>query len=102
MHDDQAALDYKPYFSEIIKKLIIILGPDITFSKLLTIPEITVTNDGIVSEIIENKDTVIKKFKDTFSELSPGLVKTILEPSLSTMGHQSYSTQASGVPGISV
>lgn len=95
--------DYKPFLSDVIKQLFVVIGSDVTLLKLKSIPELTITPDGNVTEITGNTENIIKKFKEVFSELSPGLVKTVIEPALLKTQHAEISFTPSGsgtLPGL--
>lgn len=74
--------DYKKLLTEVIKKQIIILGPDITLVKARNVPGLTVADDGTVTQLNGNPQELIQKLIDQFMELSGMIVKKTMEPLL--------------------
>ena len=68
---------YKELLTEIIKKQIVILGPDIAVLKARNIKEISVENDGAVTAIGDPQQ-VLKKLIDEYVSLSGLIVKNIV------------------------
>ena len=69
---------YKELLTEIIKKQIVILGPDIAVLKARNIKEISVENDGAVTAIDGYPQQVLKKLIDEYVSLSGLIVKNIV------------------------
>ncbi len=69
---------YKILITEIIKKQIVILGPDISVLKARNIKELTVENDGTVSAINGDPQQVLQKLIDEYVSLSGLIVKNIV------------------------
>ncbi|KKS96307.1 MAG: hypothetical protein A2W71_01840 [Candidatus Nealsonbacteria bacterium RIFCSPLOWO2_02_39_8] len=69
---------YKELLTEIIKKQIVILGPDIAVLKARNIKEISVENDGAVTAIDGDPQQVLKKLIDEYVSLSGLIVKNIV------------------------
>lgn len=74
--------DYKQLLTDVIKKQIVILGPDITLSKARNVKGLTVGNDGTVTEVSGNPQEVIQSLIDQFVQLSGLIVKKTMEPLL--------------------
>lgn len=77
------AQDYKKLLSDALQKQMLILGPQITLLKAHTIPGLSFTNDGQVTEISEDPQKVVTQFLEEFRELSVPLVKKSMKPLLS-------------------
>lgn len=75
--------DYKQLLSEVIKKQIVILGPDITLSKARNVKGLTVANDGTVTSVEGKPQEVTQALIDQFVQLSGLIVKKTMEPLLS-------------------
>lgn len=75
--------DYKQLLTEVIKKQIVILGPDITLSKARNVKGLTVADDGTVTAVEGNPQEVIQSLIDQFVQLSGLIVKKTMEPLLS-------------------
>lgn len=69
---------YKVLFTEIIKKQIVILGPDISVLKARNIKELTVENDGTVTVVSGDPQQVLQKLIDEYVSLSGLIVKNIV------------------------
>ena len=70
--------DYKQMLTEIIKKQIVILGPEIAVLKARSVSGLVVENDGRVSEVGENPQATLQKLVDQYVELSGQIVKNAL------------------------
>jgi len=75
MNDPQEYLDLA---TEIVKKQSIILGPDIAVLKAKSIEGIVISDDGVVTDISGDRDTVIQNLVDAFVALSGQIVKSAL------------------------
>jgi hypothetical protein len=75
--------DYKKVLTEVIKKQIIILGPDITLAKARNVHGLTISNDGTVTDIQGHPQELIQSLIDQFVQLSGLIVKKTMEPLLS-------------------
>lgn len=69
---------YKILLTEIIKKQIIILGPDISVLKARNIKELTIEDDGTVTEINGDPQQILQKLIDEYVSLSGLIVKNIV------------------------
>ncbi|RJQ36513.1 hypothetical protein C4559_05100 [Candidatus Microgenomates bacterium] len=76
--------DYKKLLTEVIKKQIIILGPDITLTKARNVAGLTIADDGSVLEITGDPQVLTQKLIEQFTELSGLIVKKTMEPLLSS------------------
>jgi len=74
--------DYKQLLSEVIKKQIVILGPDITLLKARNVPGLVVADDGTVTDISGDSQQITQKLVDQFVQLSGEIVKKTMEPLL--------------------
>lgn len=75
--------DYKQLLTEVIKKQIVILGPDITLSKARNVKGLTVADDGTVTNVEGAPQEVTQALIDQFVQLSGLIVKKTMEPLLS-------------------
>ncbi len=75
--------DYKQLLTEVIKKQIVILGPDITLSKARNVKGLVVANDGTVTAYTGEPQAVTQALIDQFVQLSGLIVKQTMEPLLS-------------------
>ena len=75
--------DYKKVLTEVIKKQMIILGPDITLAKARNVHGLTIANDGTVTDIQGHPQELIQALIDQFVQLSGLIVKKTMEPLLS-------------------
>lgn len=78
----QSAQDYKNLLTEVIKKQIVILGPDITLSKARNVKGLTVQDDGTVTDVVGSPQEVTQALIDQFVQLSGLIVKKTMEPLL--------------------
>lgn len=67
-----------PLISEVIKKQIVILGPDIAILKARTIPGLKVEEDGSVKDYSGDPKEVVKSLVNIYVELSGMIVKSAL------------------------
>ncbi len=67
--------DYKSMLSDIIKKQIVILGPEIAVLKARNISGITVSDDGVVTEISGSEQAVLQRLIDAYVSLSGEIVR---------------------------
>lgn len=74
--------EYQKLLSEVIKKQIIILGPDITLAKARAVAGLTVSDDGTVTHITGDPKTALQQLIDEFVGLSGLIVKKTMEPLL--------------------
>lgn len=69
MQPNQEA-DYKKLLTDVIKKQILILGPDITLLKARNVEGLGVSEDGTVEIIDGNPREIIQNLADQFVQLS--------------------------------
>lgn len=74
--------DHKQLLTDVIKKQIIVLGPDITLAKARNVQGLTVSDDGTVTNISGDPREVTQKLIEQFMELSGLIVKKTMEPLL--------------------
>jgi hypothetical protein len=67
--------DYKQILTEIIKKQIIILGPQIAVLKARNVAGLKVADDGTVSNVDGPEQVVLQKLIDEYVALSGEIVK---------------------------
>jgi len=67
--------DYKQMLTEIIKKQIVILGPQIALLKARGVPGLKVSDDGTVTDVNAPEQTVLQKLIDEYVALSGEIVK---------------------------
>lgn len=67
--------DYKSMLSDIIKKQIVILGPQIAVLKARSVEGINVSDDGTVTEISGSEQQVLQRLIDEYVSLSGEIVK---------------------------
>ena len=69
---------YMALISEIIAKQAVILGPDMAVMKARSVKELTIGDDGKVTEITGDKKEVLQKLVNEYVELSGMIVKNAL------------------------
>jgi len=74
--------DHQKLLTEVIKKQIVILGPDITLAKARNVAGLIVADDGTVIAINGDPQQLTQKLVDQFMELSGLIVKKTMEPLL--------------------
>ena len=74
---------YKSLLTQIIKKQIIILGPDISLVKARNVAGLLVASDGSVTEIKGDPQQALQALIDQYVSLSGLIVKKTMEPLLS-------------------
>ncbi len=72
---DTSNADYKEVLTEIIKKQIVILGPQIAVLKARNVQGLAVSDDGVVTSISGNEQEVLQKVIDQYVSLSGEIVK---------------------------
>ncbi len=88
--------DYKQLLTDVIKKQIIILGPDITLSKSRNVKGLTVSDDGTVTDVTGSAEEVTQALVDQFVQLSGLIVKKTMEPLLA-LSHMAAPTVAAPI-----
>jgi len=78
----QSDAEYKQLLTDVIKKQIVILGPDITLIKARNVAGLTVDNDGNVTAISGEPQQITQALIDQFVQLSGLIVKKTMEPLL--------------------
>lgn len=74
--------DHKKLLTDVIKKQIVILGPDITLAKARNVKGLTIADDGTVTELTGDHQEITQQLIDQFMELSGLIVKKTMEPLL--------------------
>ncbi len=72
-------MDFKKELSELIKKQIVILGPDTVMAKVKNVSGLEVSSDGEVTKLEGDPKVVLEKLIDEFLELSNLIVKRTME-----------------------
>lgn len=75
--------DYKKLLTDVIKKQIVILGPQITLAKARNVKGLTITDDGTVTDMQGSPQELIQLLIDQFVQLSGLIVRKTMEPLLS-------------------
>lgn len=91
--------DYKQLLTDVIKKQIVILGPDITLSKARNVKGLTIADDGTVTNVEGSPQEIIQALIDQFVQLSGLIVKKTMEPLL--MATQQISDGTTPSPATS-
>lgn len=98
--DSMSSQDYQKLFTDVIKKQIILLGPDITLAKARNVKGLMVSDDGTVTAINGNPQEMIQALIDQFVQLSGLIVKKTMEPLLSAKaGVVIPASQATAIAG---
>lgn len=79
----QPEQDYKKLLTDVIKKQIVILGPQITLAKARNVKGLTIADDGTVTDMQGPPQELIQLLIDQFVQLSGLIVKKTMEPLLS-------------------
>lgn len=82
-NNQPAGGDYKKLLTDVIKKQIVILGPQITLAKARNVKGLTVSDDGTVTDMQGPPQELIQALIDQFVQLSGLIVKKTMEPLLS-------------------
>lgn len=85
--------DYKQLFSQLIKKQMLVLGPDITLAKVRNVIGLTADVNGDVQKIDGDPQALLQSLINQFVELSGLIVKKTME---------SILTSYPGMAGIAV
>lgn len=78
----QSYTEYQQLLTEVIKKQIVILGPDITLIKARNVPGLVVDDTGTVTQITGEPQQITQSLIDQFVQLSGLIVKKTMEPLL--------------------
>ncbi|MBI2034410.1 MAG: hypothetical protein HYT11_01625 [Candidatus Levybacteria bacterium] len=96
--------DFKKLFTDVIKKQIIVLGPDITLAKARNVKGLIITDDGTVTDIKGDPKELIQDLIDQFVQLSGLIVKKTMEPLLANypgLASMAMSPAHTHIPGQS-
>ena len=74
--------EYKQLLTAVIKKQIVILGPDITLAKAHNVPGLAVDSEGNVTNISGEPEIITQSLIDQFVQLSGLIVRKTMEPLL--------------------
>ena len=80
--EPKALGDQQKLLTDVIKKQIVILGPDITLAKARNVKGLTVADDGTVTGIDGDPHVLTQELVNQFMELSGLIVKKTMEPLL--------------------
>ena len=72
--------EYKNLISEIVKKQMDLLGPDMALRKAKNVPGLSLNDDGSVLELQGESHAMLQKLVDEYISLSGEIVKNILGP----------------------
>ncbi len=86
--------DFKEILTQVIKKQMIAIGPDITIAKVKSIPGVVISDDGTVTEIAGEPKQITKELEEAFTELTGSLVKKTMEPLTEFLESQNTPPQA--------
>lgn len=91
--------DYKKLLTDVIKKQIVILGPQITLAKARNVKGLTIADDGTVTEMQGPPQELIQLLIDQFVQLSGLIVKKTMEPLLSAYPDGAAKLAENGTQG---
>lgn len=74
--------DFQKLLTDVIKKQIIVLGPDITLVKARNVKGLTISDDGTVTNFAGDPKELVQDLIDQFVQLSGLIVKKTMEPLL--------------------
>lgn len=94
MHQDTQE-QYKSILTELIKKQMVILGPDITFLKVKNVRGITIAPDGTVTSVEGDPKQALQNLINEFVELSGMIVKKVMESIVASNPEVSALTELS-------
>lgn len=89
--DSATGVDYRLLISKLIKKQLLILGPDITFLKVKNVNGLTVDSSGEIIGVVGSPKTIFENLSSQFISLSSSVVKQTLD----SLHESSGSTDAS-------
>lgn len=69
---------YKALMSEVIQKQSIILGPEMAIARARGVSGLSVSDDGKVTDIQDDPQTILERLVDQYVELSGLIVKNAL------------------------
>lgn len=69
---------YKTLLTEIVKKQVVILGPDIAVLKARNVKELTISQDGTVTDVQGDPSAALQKLINEYVSLSGLIVKNIV------------------------
>ncbi len=78
----ESQTEYQNLLTELIKKQVVILGPDIAVMKARNISGLTVADDGTVTQMNGNPTDLINQLIEQYVSLSGLIVKKAMEPLL--------------------
>lgn len=77
--DPASAIDYKSLISKLIKKQLLILGPDITFVKVKNVAGLTIDANGNILGLVGDPKAIFEALTSQFIALSGSVVKQTLD-----------------------
>ncbi|MBP9719160.1 MAG: hypothetical protein KBD46_01720 [Candidatus Levybacteria bacterium] len=86
--------DHQKLLTEVIKKQIVILGPDITLAKARNVAGLTIADDGTVTAMTGDPKLLTQQLVNQFMELSGLIVKKTMEPLLASSMDSDDSAKA--------
>ena len=71
--------DYKSMLTEIIQKQVVILGPQIAVLKARNVAGMSVSDEGVVTEVTGPEQVVLQKLIDEYVSLSGEIVRNAVD-----------------------
>lgn len=102
MEEPKTDGEFQKLLTEVIKKQIIVLGPDITLAKARNVKGLSIADDGTVTHFVGNPKELIQDLVDQFVQLSGLIVKKTMEPLLSNypgLANMTMSPAHTHIPG---
>lgn len=95
---DKSAPDQKQLLTEVIQKLMVVLGADLTLSKIHNVHGMTLSEDGTVTDIQTEPEVLLREIIDEFVGLSSEIVKQITEILVSKQMHSQAAIALPSAP----
>lgn len=80
--DSNKNTDYKNLITEVIKKQMVILGPNVTLAKARNVKGLKIDDNGVVTEMSGSPQELIQELINQFVQLSGLIVQKTMEPLL--------------------
>ncbi len=90
----QSAQEYKNLLTEVVKKQIIILGPNITLAKIKKVKGIAIDDTGTVTGISGQPQEITKQLIEEFRDLSEEIVRKTMKPIMLRKDQSSEETKS--------
>ena len=92
--------DFKKLFSELIKKQMVILGPDITFAKVRNVVGLKADINGDVQSINGDPHVILQELINQFVTLSGEIVKKTMETMLASAPQMEQGASSSKIEHV--